>query len=366
MQTKGTILYIGGFELPDKNAAAHRVLTIAKLFRDIGYDVEFLNKTNESVTYDNIEGFVVHNYPKDTSQLKQVRSLFASKEVVSFLKSRNDIIGVVAYNYPAIALNKIRKYCKKKNIKCIADVTEWYKTFSRSILYTLFKGPDSFLRMRYVHKRLDGIIAISDYLEDYYKPHLPVVNLPPLVDKEESKWKIEKKEHEDIKFVYAGSPSKTKERLDLIVEAVEKLREDFNVSLTIVGITEKQFYGIYGLTQKQYACVKFLGKVSHLQALSVVAQSDYSFIIRDDNRVTRAGFPTKFVESISAGCAVIANDNSNISRYINEGVGGNIIKSETLTGELKNIINQPIPKVDTDCFDYRQYLSKMREFFERI
>ena len=28
---KGTILYIGGFELPDKNAAAHRVLSNGKI-----------------------------------------------------------------------------------------------------------------------------------------------------------------------------------------------------------------------------------------------------------------------------------------------------------------------------------------------
>ena len=29
---KRTILYVGGFELPDKNAAAQRVLSVAKIF----------------------------------------------------------------------------------------------------------------------------------------------------------------------------------------------------------------------------------------------------------------------------------------------------------------------------------------------
>ena len=39
---KRTILYVGGFELPDKNAAAQRVLSVAKIFKSIGYNVIFL------------------------------------------------------------------------------------------------------------------------------------------------------------------------------------------------------------------------------------------------------------------------------------------------------------------------------------
>ncbi len=39
MHTKKTIIYVGGFELPDKNAAAQRVLANAKIFRDLGYNV---------------------------------------------------------------------------------------------------------------------------------------------------------------------------------------------------------------------------------------------------------------------------------------------------------------------------------------
>ena len=35
MPYKGTVLYIGGFELPDKNAAAQRVVGIAKSLRDL-------------------------------------------------------------------------------------------------------------------------------------------------------------------------------------------------------------------------------------------------------------------------------------------------------------------------------------------
>ena len=43
----GTILYVGGFELPDWNAAAHRVVANAMIFRAIGYRVLLLGVTRE-------------------------------------------------------------------------------------------------------------------------------------------------------------------------------------------------------------------------------------------------------------------------------------------------------------------------------
>lgn len=366
VENKGTVLYIGGFELPDKNPAAHRVLSVAKLFRTLGYKVKFLNKTNAALKYDEIDGFEVHNSPKPSSPISQVRSLFCTKDVRKYLSSNADVVCVVAYNYPSFALNRIRKYCKKRNIKCIADITEWYKSFYVNPFKMITKGIDSWYRMRFVHKKMDGIIAISDYLEKYYAPYVPVLNLPPVVDKSDAKWNIEKKEHDGIEFVYAGSPSRTKERLDLIVNAVEKLNEKVKVNLTVVGITEKQFSKMYAIPSKEYGCVKFLGRVTHSEALNSVAQADYSFLIRDENRVTKAGFPTKFVESISAGTAVIANDNSNIARHIMEGVGGYIVDSDNLIEELERIVGRELPEVNAERFDYPKYLSDMSSFVEAI
>ena len=44
--TRGTFVYIGGFRLPDKNAAAHRVMSVAKNLQNLGYSITFLHKTN--------------------------------------------------------------------------------------------------------------------------------------------------------------------------------------------------------------------------------------------------------------------------------------------------------------------------------
>ena len=44
---KGTIIYMGNFELPDKNAAAHRVMNNGKIFKDLGYRVAYLGVTRD-------------------------------------------------------------------------------------------------------------------------------------------------------------------------------------------------------------------------------------------------------------------------------------------------------------------------------
>ena len=44
---KGSVLYVGGFELPDKNAAAHRVINNAKILRELGYRVIFCGVDRE-------------------------------------------------------------------------------------------------------------------------------------------------------------------------------------------------------------------------------------------------------------------------------------------------------------------------------
>ena len=220
---------------------------------------------------------------------------------------------VIAYNYPAVALNRIRIYCKKHNIKCIADVTEWYDANSGNCLFRLVKGFDTWYRMEVVHKKLDGIIAISRYLYDYYHDFVKTVMIPPTVDISDEKWRIPVvKDSKYTTFVYAGSPSATKEKLDLIVSAIGEISAERLVKLVVIGVTKKQFISIYSWKGDVPESVSFLGRVDHLEALRIVRSSDWSIIIRENNRVVKAGFPTKIVESISCGIPVVANKFSNI------------------------------------------------------
>ncbi|MCC8151716.1 MAG: glycosyltransferase, partial [Lachnospiraceae bacterium] len=170
-----------------------------------------------------------------------------------------------------------------------------------TVFFRIIKTLDTELRMRYLHKKMDGVITISEFLFQYYHNLVKTIKVPPLVDKNEKKWKAMPEDRgEGLRLVYAGSPSSQKECLDLIVKAVEEFSPKHKVELVIAGITLSEFNSIYHMNYAGNS-VKFLGKIENNKVISLLKSADYSIIIRENNRVVQAGFPTKIVESISAG-----------------------------------------------------------------
>ena len=52
---KGTIIYWGNFELPDKNASANRVVSNGKIFTKLGYRVVFLGSRAASEYFGGVQ-----------------------------------------------------------------------------------------------------------------------------------------------------------------------------------------------------------------------------------------------------------------------------------------------------------------------
>ena len=64
--------------------------------------------------------------------------------------------------------------------------------------------------------------------------------IPPTVDLSDFKWSQNvRKDKDTITFIYAGVPSSTKEKLNIIVDAFSCFRD--KVHLDIIGVTEEQF-----------------------------------------------------------------------------------------------------------------------------
>lgn len=312
MGKKGVVLYIGGFELPDKNAAAQRVVGNAYALRQLGYEVIFLNKTHcDHKTITTYFGFTCINSKKD-----KCKYIVSSTEVKKAIREYK-VSHLIAYNYPAIALKKIIKFCKKNSVKCYADATEWYEPKGNLIKKAL-KTYDVKLRMEILHEKMDGIIAISDYLYQYYRSKVKTVKIPPLVNIDDEKWmNVEKDNGATTVFSYVGSPSAQKEKLDIVVNAVEKLSEQLNISLIVVGITKAEFEQMYATSANTKAVI-FKGRLSHKEAIQIVKASDWAIVIREKAFFVQAGFPTKVVESLSCGTPVLANRFSNIQDYLND------------------------------------------------
>lgn len=387
-----TILYVGGFELPDKNAAAQRVISNAKIFRELGYNVVFIGvskaiekKVFLEDTIDHFEGFQYYSIPYPKSILDWL-SYLSKVSYLNLMVKINPSI-VIAYNYPSLVLNKLRKYCKSNQIKIIADVTEWYDP-KGNFFYKILKKTDIYYRMEFVNNRLDGIIVISRYLYNYYKKTYlrNIIEIPPLVDLSMEKWAplSFSEEHDYLKLIYAGSPGKkNKDRLDYIILFINNFLKEQKkkVKLTIVGITEKQFIEYFNPSEQvlleMNSWVNFWGQLSHPKTLELIKENDFQIFIRENNLVNNAGFPTKFVEAISCGIPVITNISGNLNDYLYNGFNGCVVEidsDESFYDSLKNALfhdRKTIEQMKVNCktmkiFDYHFYISPMEDFLKAI
>lgn len=200
--SKGTIVYIGGFELPDKNAAAQRVLANASIFRDLGYNIVFIgtSKIMDETGIENpqsVNGYTYYNvfYPK--TKLDRVRYLTSISLFKLVLNLYKDTKAILCYNYQACALWKIVRFCKKREIKVIGDTTEWYNPRG-NFIYKFIKNLDTSLRMRILQPQLDGLIPTSNFLYDFYKDkNANLLILPALVDLSDNKWNARTEESDN-------------------------------------------------------------------------------------------------------------------------------------------------------------------------
>lgn len=392
---RNTILYIGGFEPPNGNAAAQRVLSNAKLFKSLGHDVILLgvSKTetldNILSTKTNIGGFSSYLYGYPRSIKDWILNLVSIREVLKVIKdqeSNSKVSYIVAYNFPSIALMRLFKFARKNNIKLISDCTEWQVIFKPRTFKDIVKNIDTSFRMRYVHCKIDGLITISQFLTDYYrKCERILVQLPPLVDKNDKKWQhTEKTQNINVfRLLYVGSPGNgSKDRIDLILEGLESIINDLDkrIDFQIVGLTEKEYFKIYNKTKIPEGIkshITFRGRLSHTEALHELKNADFSIFLRAENIVTKAGFPTKFVDSITCGTPVLTNTSSNIDHYLTPGKEGFILdisNSQSLQDSLKNALNSSSSVVQTmkeycqsvNRFHTETYKEEVNEFLKQV
>lgn len=401
---KKTIIYIGGFELPDKNAAAQRVISNGKILRDLGFNVVYIG-IDKSLS----SNFHIKNtskkildfdtwripYPNNKKQwLKQITTIEYIKYVIDNYYDKG-LFAIICYNHPAIAQYRIQKICKKMNILSITDVTEWYESDGGSFLFNFVKWLDTTFRMRIVNKKADGIITVSNFLTNFYKANNNIIEIPTLFDVNDLNKNLhvaDEKRCNKIKFIYAGSAfnilrinknrTNIKDRLDKVI----------TIFGNIYNINNNFIFNIYGLSKENYLFVFpehkellsilheniiFHGRKNHLEIIKNIKQSDFTIFIRETTRVIEAGFPSKFSESISCGTPVITNIMSNIKNYVNENENSLIIdlndikKQEELILKVLSMKKEEIESMKRYCLDskifhYEKFLSEMDKFLKKV
>ena len=184
-----------------------------------------------------------------------------------------------------------------------------------------------------------------------------------------------------VRLIYAGNPAK-KDLLEVIFQSVLKSIEDgLKIQFIIVGVSKDQishysnFQKILSLPENFIIC----GKVPQEKVPAYYHSADLSVILRKLNRKNSAGFPTKLVESMMAGCPVITNNTSDISDYIKDGYNGYLISNasakelQKLLIHVSKLSHKELDQMKTraketakEKFDYSNHIEKMAAFITKI
>jgi len=257
-----------------------------------------------------------------------------------------------------------------------ADATEWYQS------HNPIKFIDSEIRMRYIHRKVDGIICISSFLNDFYaKQGNCCVLIPPLIDRESNKWKAVPVvlDNKYLNLVYSGSPGSNKDDLEMAILSVIEAKN--RCRLHIIGLTDTEFYKNHSqmkqLINKHTQIIFFYGKLSHFESLRFIKSADFVLFLRKSNKVNNAGFPTKFVESISLGTPVITTKTSDLCKYLSNGFDGFFLDDFSLESAVKtlsviaNLSIEEYTNIKSNClrkthaFDYRNFINDVSTFLKK-
>lgn len=381
------VYFITYSKLPNNDASAVRIISLAKLFTACGYRTKLVGMGPTSyLQYKDHEGLCYTSLRINGNNLKtKLINFFGFKNRLKniILNKKNlsePIEAIVISALPLNALRYIKKIAKQINTKIFVDCCEWYspeefKLRKFDIRYIL----NVYFVQKYIDKSIYPI-AISNYLEEYFRfKGYNTLRIPVIMDI----LNIPFSKHTDKEkfvFVYAGSPG-TKDNLKVILLGISLLdkQEIEKIELRIFGITKKQLINKFEISEeiinKLGNSIKIFGRVSRQEVLNNLEKADFTVLMRSPIlRYAKAGFPTKVVESLASATPVICNITSDLGDYICDDENGLVVKEFTpeafsntlkralhLTTEQRKKMCESARKCAENFFDYRLYINEIDE-----
>lgn len=377
-------LIITANKYPKGDAGSVRLHCFAKMLETIGYvpiiicmgdQTEFSMKTYEGISFCSLR-YRKHNlFFRLLGRVLFLRNL---KRTISKIDLQR-INGILIDSGSEQTFKYIEKFAFTNNIQLYYDAVEWYspKEFKLGKISREYKHNNN-INAIIINKKYK-VIAISRYLEKHFNnKHIDVLRIPMIMDvKKISNEKVFL--DDDIRrIVYAGSPG-GKDHLKELVNALSQLPSVTRdkIQLCIIGINKKQYEKRNGnVPNNVLENVVFKGRVSREEVFDNLKNADVAFLLRpEDERYSKAGFPTKVVEALSTGTPVFCNYTSDLQDYLVDGVNSikiddcsseacvNALKRLTTysKSELKEMTNEARLTAER-YFDWRLYLDCFRKF----
>lgn len=391
MTFRKKLLLVNGLNYPDGDAGAARQVLFGKIINTAGYEVVAVMCGPRNAS--DKEGISYHSWrvSEKRSLIGKMCNAFRFVKLCSLLANNCDADWVVlSSGMFSHELNIVKRWARANGVKLIYDAVEWYspEEFVQGRKASAYRLND-WIISNYIDESF-AVISISSYLQHYFENKaIETIRVPILHDS----WSTASSQGlvsstGRLEFVYAGSPAAgglIKDSLDVVLAGF-LLLDDSELELLhirIVGMSSNQaidcgFIDEDGLNRLGDS-ISFEGRVSRERAREFVACADFSILMRHDIRYSKAGFPTKFTESMELGTPMISNLTSDLCLYLKDGWNGFVVNdysAEAFADSIKRAMavnGRDLNELSQNAFDTaleslssEQYASKIVDFIERL
>ena len=374
------IIYAMAAIYPYGSAYASRVLNFCRMLTYMGHEVfvfcDYLSKdvakiTENEAVYETVK---IHYLTTERTLIDKLTVMYRTPtELDKFLDKEK--VDLVITSASSNRLQRVLRIVKAHSVPVVIDTCEKFH-YSNWTLGRFDYRYYQFLRCwKHCYHEADGIIAISSYLQKHFSSKgLITVRIPTILDVKNMVWKENRCDNEHINFVFIGGLGNGKDRLVEFIEAMYQLKgkTKHKAVLNVYGPSEaeavKQMQKKASILRELGNTVRFCGKIPQRDVPEAIQNNDFGIIIRPDRESSHAGFPTKLAEYMSVGTPVVANNTSDIGKYIQNGKNGYLIKEGTtdkIVQVLREILNIDIDdlnemrkqarKTAEESFDYPLY-----------
>lgn len=391
MRDKKYVIYTGAFRFPEMDAAATRVHLVGECLGMCNYQVEYLSWADgDAAELKQYRGFMYRNMGEFRTRkvnffTRAFGFVFMGRKTLGWLLKSGATLkalhAIILYNPPVFFALSVILLSKFYRFSVVLDSTEWYEAEHLPGGKFGLVALENYFRMRWVYPLFKNCIAISHFLEAYYnrKKHVNCLYLPALCEPVASFIPHVQGRGAEVSIIYAGNAGK-KDRLHDVIRALPCINQpgSIRVHLELYGPTDIELQSILSLAELS-AAQEFMtvhGRVSRQQVIAAYSKASFSILFREHKRYALAGFPTKAVESWSAGVPVITNAVGDLASYCNV-KNSIVIEAREFSDAMLNIVSNysssmaEVARVSclntaSDYFSVEHNHSRVMSFMERL
>ena len=234
------------------------------------------------------------------------------------------------------------------------------------------------LSKKFIRNKKIKLLPISSFIAEQY-PDNPVLILPIMADSTESVFIKKEIDMKKINFVYPGlKKTNDEDDMELILKSLSKLNDDKlkRIKLHITGIKKEEFLTRYKVESRVEKILEIHGWMAYEELVSLYKNMDYLLLIRKENNVTKANFPSKIPELMAFGVIPVCTVVGDYTKYYLTDNKDIIFVNKESVQDCCNAINRAIDldenvyagmrlnarRLIEEKFDYKIWKEKINKF----